>query len=494
MTTTNDNSGGSPDQSPQVANDSGAMSEEQYKHLAEELRLNRTRKDSWAVLIAAISAVAVIASVIGVGIGLRALDEGGGSSSGSGGGGATSDVIEISMNEFSFSPNNIVAAEGATLSITNDGSVAHNFEIPSEGLASGDVNAGATGEVSLAGLAPGTYNIVCTVAGHEDAGMTGTVKIVEAGSDEATTGSEDEMVMTNDEMDAMMKVRTDAFLASVTEMGDGVTTDASQNVLEYTVAEDGAKEFNLTASIVDWEVEPGKVVKGWAYNGMIPGPTIKINTGDHIRVNIKNDLPESTAIHWHGVLVPVAEDGVPDITQEPIRPDESYTYEFIARETMVGMYHSHHNAAHQVVNGLIGTIIVDQIPMPDGLPVDLEYPMMLNDAGTIGFSLNGKSFPATEPIVVNRGDRILVHYLNEGLMPHPMHLHGMHGLVVAKDGVALEVPYMADTVNVAPGERYSVLITATEVGAWAWHCHILTHAETSEGMFGMVTALVVKDN
>lgn len=494
MTTTNDNSGGSSEQSPPVTTDSGAMSEEQYKHLAEELRLNRTRKDSWAVLIAAIAAVAVIASVIGVGIGLRALDESGGSGGG-GGGAATSDaVIQVSMNEFSFTPKEIVAPVGATLSITNDGSVAHNFEIPSEGIASGDVNAGQTVEVSLAGLEPGTYNVICTVEGHEAAGMTGTIKIVEADSDEAITGSDDEMVMTNDEMDAMMKVRTDAFLASVTEMGDAVTTDASQNVLEYTMADDGFKEFNLTASIVDWEVEPGKIVEGWAYNGMIPGPTIKINTGDKIRVTIKNDLPESTAIHWHGVLVPISEDGVPDITQEPIKPDQTYTYEFTARETMVGMYHSHHNAAHQVVNGLIGTIIVDQIPMPDGLPVDLEYPMMLNDAGTIGFSLNGKSFPATEPIVVNRGDRVLVHYLNEGLMPHPMHLHGMHGLVVAKDGVALDAPYMADTVNVAPGERYSVLITASEVGAWAWHCHILTHAETSEGMFGMVTAMVVKDN
>jgi FtsP/CotA-like multicopper oxidase with cupredoxin domain len=64
--------------------------------------------------------------------------------------------------------------------------------------------------------------------------------------------------------------------------------------------------------------------------------------------------------------------------------------------------------------------------------------------------------------------------------------------VIAKDGHVLKHPYMADTVMVAPGERYDVLVKATEAGAWAFHCHILTHAEGPDGMFGMVTALVVE--
>ena len=121
--------------------------------------------------------------------------------------------------------------------------------------------------------------------------------------------------------------------------------------------------------------------------------------------------------------------------------------------------------------------------------------MMLNDAGAIGFSLNGKSFPATAPVVARPGDTVEVHYMNEGQQIHPMHLHGIPQLVIAKDGNPLAQPYLADTVNVAPGERFTVLIkpTADEAGVWAWHCHILSHAEHEDGMmYGMVTTFIVQ--
>jgi FtsP/CotA-like multicopper oxidase with cupredoxin domain len=87
---------------------------------------------------------------------------------------------------------------------------------------------------------------------------------------------------------------------------------------------------------------------------------------------------------------------------------------------------------------------------------------------------------------------MVVHYFNEGMMVHPMHLHQPHGLVVARDGKMLESPYFADTVSIAPGERWTVVYTAVDPGVWAWHCHILTHAETATGMKYMVTALIVK--
>jgi manganese oxidase len=119
--------------------------------------------------------------------------------------------------------------------------------------------------------------------------------------------------------------------------------------------------------------------------------------------------------------------------------------------------------------------------------------MVLNDSGTIGLSLNGKSFPATAPYTLKVGETMLVHYFNEGNMTHPMHLHQPAGLVIAHDGVPLEYPFWADTLNVAPGERWTVAYTAKDAGVWAWHCHILTHAETPTGMRFMVTALIVAD-
>jgi len=226
----------------------------------------------------------------------------------------------------------------------------------------------------------------------------------------------------------------------------------------------------------------------------VPGPTLRAEPGDKVQVVLHNQLPESTAVHFHGLATPNAADGVTYITQPPIKPGETFTYRFTAQATpAVGMYHSHHNAVTQVPNGLAGTFLIGHLPVPAGVTVAQEQIMMLNDAGTIGFSLNGKSFPATAPLVATKGEWILVHYLNEGVMAHPMHLHGMGQLVVAKDGFPLAQPYEADTIMVGPGERYSVLVHATEVGTWAWHCHILTHAERADGMFGMVTALIVKD-
>lgn len=118
--------------------------------------------------------------------------------------------------------------------------------------------------------------------------------------------------------------------------------------------------------------------------------------------------------------------------------------------------------------------------------------MVLNDAGVIGLSLNGKGFPATTPISSKVGEWILVHYMNEGMQSHPMHPHQFLQLVVARDGVPLDSPYWADTINVAPGERYTVLMNINNPGVWAWHCHILNHAERETGMYGMVTAIIAE--
>jgi FtsP/CotA-like multicopper oxidase with cupredoxin domain len=84
--------------------------------------------------------------------------------------------------------------------------------------------------------------------------------------------------------------------------------------------------------------------------------------------------------------------------------------------------------------------------------------------------------------------------MNEGVMTHPWHLHGMPMHVVARDGYDLgSASFFCDTLGVNPGERWDVVIDCEDPGAWAFHCHILPHAEGSEGMFGMVTALVIQD-
>ncbi|MGE0877718.1 MAG: multicopper oxidase domain-containing protein [Acidimicrobiia bacterium] len=410
------------------------------------------------------------------------------SASGSGGSSAPT-AVEVVLKEFSITPSTLTVAQGGMIHVTNQGSTEHNLKIRNTSLGTTNLVTGATGMIDLGSLAPGDYEIFCEVAGHEAAGMTGTLKVsagtgtaVAAGGAPTTAKS-----MTAEEMDAMMKARTAAFPAKTAGVG--------ALPMEPKVGADGVKEFDLTAKIVDWEVEPGKIVKAWAYNGMVPGPTLKVNTNDKVRVVLKNELPESTIVHFHGINLPNAMDGVPDITQEPIKPGATFAYEFTApSEPTVAMYHSHHNGQVQVPNGLLGGFLVGEMPLPSFVPkLASSNVMVLNDAGTVGLTLNGKSFPATAPLTANLGEWIRVDYMNEGLMEHPMHLHGPPQLVIAVDGHPLPQPYWVDTVPVSPGQRITVVIKADNPGVWAYHCHILTHAEGPQGMFGMVTAMIITD-
>src|SRR5207244_11167873 len=194
------------------------------------------------------------------------------------------------------------------------------------------------------------------------------------------------------------------------------------------------------------------------------GPSLKVDAGDKVRIVLNNQLPQSTAIHFHGIETPNAMDGVPDVTHAPVKPGGKFTYEFVAKGPALGMYHSHHHAEHQVPDGLLGAFLIGDEPVPAGVQVSQEVPMVLNDAGVIGLTLNGKSFPATAPVVAKQGEWVEIQYMNEGLQIHPMHLHGLPQLVIAKDGFAVPTPYLVDTLDVAPGERYHVLVHATDLG------------------------------
>ena len=283
-------------------------------------------------------------------------------------------------------------------------------------------------------------------------------------------------------MDRMHEAGIKAFPAKTAGKG---------NQLMHPRMDNGVKVFELTAKKIRWETAPGQTVEGWAYNEQIPGPQIRVREGDRVRLILKNELPESTAVHFHGVELPNDQDGVPFITQPPIKSGQSFTYEFTAPNPGSHMYHSHHNAATQVGLGMLGAFIIEpKKPLPIE-KADIDYVLVMND-GMHGYTFNGKSFPATEPIVAKLGEKVRIRFMNEGMMIHPMHLHGMHMTVIAKDGWATPAPWKCDTLNVAPGERYDVIVNCNNPGTWAFHCHILPHAESDHGMFGMVTALIVK--
>lgn len=287
-----------------------------------------------------------------------------------------------------------------------------------------------------------------------------------------------------DQMDRMHEAGIKAFPAKTAGKGNQILVPKMVN---------GVKIFEITARKIQWEVTTGQMVEAWTYNEQVPGPQIRVREGDKVRLILKNELPESTAIHFHGLELPNNMDGVPFITQPPVKPGQKFTYEFTVPEGNYGshMYHSHHNAAKQVGMGMLGAFIVEP-RRPSAIEhADVDQVFILND-GMHGYTFNGKGFPATEPIVVKKGQRLRIRFMNEGMMIHPMHLHGMHMTVIAKDGWMVPAPWRCDTLNVSPGERWDVIVNCNNPGTWAFHCHILPHAESEQGMFGMVTALIVK--
>jgi FtsP/CotA-like multicopper oxidase with cupredoxin domain len=403
-------------------------------------------------------------------------------------------TLSYELTEFAILGPQDVKPGPVTLQVHNGGSATHNLVIDG-GVRTADLSADESVTLDAGALSEGTYMIFCSIAGHREAGMEMSLTVSPDAADAAAPGDEEEM-----SAEEMNQIMIDSMLAFPAETeGKG-----NQPLEPVEIKADGTKVFELTAEVIQWEVEPGKFVDAWAYNGQVPGPWIRVDVGDMLEINVTNLTPLGTDVHWHGISTPNNMDGVSPYTQDPILTGETFTYAFEAERAAIGMYHAHLHSQISVPNGMFGPIMIGDTPIPYGetisgveIPEDLEIaqeiPMVLNDAGVIGLSLNGKSFPATEPYVASEGDWLVYHYYNEGLLTHPMHQHQFPQLVFAKDGIPLDVPFWADTINVAPGERYSVLVHADRVGTWVWHCHILTHVESEDGMFGMVTALIVQE-
>lgn len=106
----------------------------------------------------------------------------------------------------------------------------------------------------------------------------------------------------------------------------------------------GVKVYELEAAVTRWNILPYIRVAAYAFNGQVPGPRIRITEGDRVRFVVRNSLPEPTSVHWHGLILPNAMDGAAEITQDPIPPGGSFTYEFTARQAGTFFYHSHAQA------------------------------------------------------------------------------------------------------------------------------------------------------
>lgn len=415
--------------------------------------------------------------------------------------------------------------------------------------------------------------------------------------------------------------------------GSGITPVAQSGgepITKLTGPRTGTPEhrFTLTAQTTEITLPSGARTTGWTYNGTVPGPLLRVRQGALVQVTLKNkDVRAGVSLHWHGVDVPNAEDGVPGLTQNAVPVGGEHVYRFRAPDVGTYWYHSHQVSSEQVRKGLYGGFIVDSptgaaevtdVPVVvhtfkgglqvmngddqlvrqavpagtatrlrlintdsgtrhfavtgtplwvtaiDGTPVrrpteltgdvlvagggaryDVEFtmpdaPVRLTTAGrpeagllispdgtgqlaaavggpeldpttygsakpvpfdagsdydqeitwyldsqfgfydgrfTAVYTVNGEAFPDIPTLSVREGELVRMRFVNRSFADHPMHLHGHHALVLARNGEpATGSPMWLDTVNVAPGETWDVAFKADNPGLWMDHCHNLDHA------------------
>ena len=251
----------------------------------------------------------------------------------------------------------------------------------------------------------------------------------------------------------------------------------------------GAKEFHLVAEHVRREVLPNQWFDFWGYNGSMPGPMIEAVEGDRVRIIVHNKLPEATTVHWHGLELPVAMDGVPGITQDPIPAGGQFAYEFDLHQTGTFFYHSH--GPMQEIMGMTGLFVIH--PRTAFEPtVDHDFGLIMQEFAILPnssipnsvseefnfFTINGKSGPYVTPLVVRLGSRVRIRFMNLSAMDHhPMHLHGHTFWITGTEGGRIPESAWIPTNNVVVGVGQSrdVEFIANNPGDWMLHCHILHH-------------------
>lgn len=259
---------------------------------------------------------------------------------------------------------------------------------------------------------------------------------------------------------------------------------------------DGVKEFHLIAEEVDHEFAPGTRIKAWGYNGSTPGPTIEAVEGDRVRIYVTNKLREPTTVHWHGLLLPFGMDGVAGLTQEAIRPGETWVYEFTLEQHGTHMYHPHSDEMLQMAMGMMGMFIIHPRE-PEANPIDRDFALLLHawavhpgsyrpDPSIMTdfdlWTINSKVFPAIDSLVAKTGERVRVRIGNLSMHNHPMHMHGVQFEVTGSDGGRWDSSQWRKEVTeiVGVGQTRDLEFVAV-AGDWPLHCHMSHHTMNAMG-------------
>lgn len=250
---------------------------------------------------------------------------------------------------------------------------------------------------------------------------------------------------------------------------------ASTNVLESKAS---------AVQLIDAEFGDYPKTQVWGFDGTVPGPLLRFKQGDTLHQTLRNSLPEPTSIHWHGLRLPNAMDGVPGFTQNAVQTGETFDYAFPLKDAGTYWYHSHNRSTEQVARGLYGVLVVEEQTPPD---VDHDIVVVLDDwrldetaqitedfgamhdwthAGRLGNYVHAHLTPSPETVEENARIRLrFVNVATDRIMT--IALQGAVGKVVARDGMPLRVPEDLETLVFGPAERADVILDVTSSEAQA---------------------------
>ena len=249
---------------------------------------------------------------------------------------------------------------------------------------------------------------------------------------------------------------------------------------------DATRAFDLVAAPATVTLFDGRPLAVWAYNGQVPGPTLRVRVGERVRVTFTNHLPVETTIHWHGVRVPNPMDGVAGVTQPPVPPDGHFVYEFVPKDAGTFWFHPHIRSSEQVERGLFGVLVVeDREPPPyardvvwvvddwrlgqDGqIDPNFNTPHDLAHDGRWGnvVTVNGRT---GAELVVQPGERLRLRLVNTANgRVFRLDWAGLDARVIAVDGMYAREPVDPAGFELSPGNRIDldVRIPASGDGRW----------------------------
>jgi FtsP/CotA-like multicopper oxidase with cupredoxin domain len=256
-------------------------------------------------------------------------------------------------------------------------------------------------------------------------------------------------------------------------------------------------EVELVAGVLnDYELYDGYFIDMYAFNGQIPGPIIQAKVGDEVIIHFTNALPVATTIHWHGLRIPSEMDGTPRV-QDPVEPNDTFTYRFTVPDAASFWYHPHLRENELIEKGLYGTFVVHDEKDPE---VDLERYIVLDDIaitndGHAPFLASGHEMihgRGGNLLLTNGSGELLTHQATQGQTERwrivntsnattwKVSITGADWKVIGSDGGLISKPFTKDFLSVPVGRRYDVLVKYDQAGQVALQRHILVVNEAGD--------------